>query len=164
VHPGLSCEESRREQAIAAIGDAIIVQHCPYCDMPTTIPENCLHITCCKSRGGCGEHYCFACGAPRSPITQHADNLYHRPSCSFYSKGCSMRCATKDCYTKGQTTCSVIQYNEECVECKKLGRLCQPPPDPDNTGRSHCKIIPHQRIVEEVKKEQQKNHQKQNKK
>lgn len=131
AHDNMTCEEKRIRDALEFIPAGVTVQHCPFCDLPWSVPVNCLHATCEKNGGGCGAEFCYLCAAPRSPYMAHADNVYHRPSCEFYSKGCHSLCQAR-CFQNGKAVCekSVVYDPLKCLECQKLGSLCAPPVDP----------------------------------
>ena len=101
------------------------VAQCPGCRVPYSKDESCDHVKCYNDK--CGIEFCFSCSCIRSPTMEHA-NHYHRPDCRFF-------------FALPEEDKPNEKMRPNCSECKKLGRLCNPPKqlrvprriDPDET-------------------------------
>ena len=112
----------------------VITQACPMCGTLATKDNNCYHVECIN----CRVDFCFLCAAPREPTIAHNNNAYHRPSCEFAFGNicCDNKCKTD----KNMKYCEESKYDpENCSECRRLGALCEFPPDPEEGSR--CRVF-----------------------
>jgi hypothetical protein len=112
-HQQLSAGASMRRKGV-------ILQHCPECAMPYSVPVNCDHVTCERELGGCGTEFCYICAAPRSPILAHG-NYMHRFDCAY---NVDQYCCAKHCLRNNQMRCVEMEFRHDCIECQKLGSPC----------------------------------------
>lgn len=108
AHKG-SCQDAMIEKALRDLevtGET--VAQCPGCFHPYLKDEECDHVKCVNPK--CMSEFCFECSCYRSP-TLHHGNHYHRPDCKHYFKPGS----------------DPDHYNDECSECKRIGKLCKAP-------------------------------------
>jgi len=108
AHKG-NCKQYMIEKALnelEATGE--VVSQCPGCMHPYLKDKECDHVKCVNPK--CLAEFCFECSCFRSPTLVHG-NHYHRPECRHY-------------FDPGS---EADVYKEDCTECKKLGKLCNPP-------------------------------------
>mmetsp|Transcript_14693 Transcript_14693/g.13304 ORF Transcript_14693/g.13304 Transcript_14693/m.13304 type:complete len:86 (-) Transcript_14693:28-285(-) len=63
-----------------------MLQACPYCTMLWTVLNISANIVC-EGRDGCGNLFCFFCGAPYL-ATFSQSNHYHRTGCPAWQVCC----------------------------------------------------------------------------
>mmetsp|Transcript_14678 Transcript_14678/g.13285 ORF Transcript_14678/g.13285 Transcript_14678/m.13285 type:complete len:166 (+) Transcript_14678:1270-1767(+) len=98
-----------------------MLQACPYCAMLWAVPQECAHVVCNKNRDGCGNQYCFFCGAPYLATLAHS-NHYHRPGCPAWE---SNVCCGKKCTTDlNLPNCEHDKYTPgPCKPCKDFNDI-----------------------------------------
>jgi hypothetical protein len=85
------------------------IAQCPTCKVPFIKDENYQHIQKCITPG-CPD-WNFCCSSLRQPCLSHSTH-WHRPDCQFAS--------TEDI--------SQEPWKQDCPECVRLNRRCDPPP------------------------------------
>ena len=112
THDTQRCKFESLQKRIAEIAPAMgpedVIAQCPTCKTPYLKDKECEHVKCPPP--GCPD-WCFLCSALRPPIMAHG-NHWHRPECKFVG--------TEDISTE--------PMKQDCPECMKLGRRCDPPP------------------------------------
>jgi hypothetical protein len=93
------------EQAMT--GPDNVIAQCPTCKVPFLKDDHCEHITCVTP--GCPD-WNFCCSSLRQPCLSHSTH-WHRP----------------DCKHVGTEDISGEPMKQDCSECVKLGRRCDPP-------------------------------------
>jgi len=90
------------------LGPTNVIAQCPTCKIPFLKDDACEHMKC--KTPTCPD-WCFVCSAVRPPILAHSTH-WHRPDCKFV----------------GTEDISGEPMKQDCPECVKLGRRCDPPP------------------------------------
>ena len=104
--------EDRQKQILelgqAMTGPADVIAQCPTCKIPFLKDDHCEHIVCATA--GCPD-WNFCCSSLRQPCLAHSTH-WHRP----------------DCKHAGTEDISAEPMKQNCPECVKLGKRCEPPP------------------------------------